>query len=163
MRRYKANQPHRQGVYALIVGYCRAKIIRDSKQAGAYRGLFGTIRESKTLCPRARARISPLMLFTVIRNYEKLRLVAKKRWFYGNHYARVSIRVCRSFCFLRLYEIIKNWRSSRAGAYWSDNHIFDHHSTRKKPWPLDHFRRIKNGIFSGYAAARSRTTSRKHW
>ena len=25
------------------------------------------------------ARISPLMLFTVIRNYEKLRLVAKKR------------------------------------------------------------------------------------
>ena len=31
MRRYKANQPHRQGVYASIVGYCRAKIIRDSE------------------------------------------------------------------------------------------------------------------------------------
>ena len=70
---------------------------------------------------------------------------------------------CRSFCFLRLYEIIKNGCSSRAGAYWSDNHIFDHHSTRKKPWPLDHFRRIKNGILSVYAAARNRTNAPKPW
>ena len=63
MWRYKADQQHRHGVYASFCGYCRAKIIRDSKQAGAYRGLFGTIRESKTLYPRARARISPLYAF----------------------------------------------------------------------------------------------------
>ena len=31
-RRYKADQLQRQGVYASIVGYCRAKIIRDSDQ-----------------------------------------------------------------------------------------------------------------------------------
>ena len=93
----------------------------------------------------ARGRVSlHFMLFTVRRNYEKLRLVAKKRWFYGNHYARVSIRFCRSFCFLRLYEIIKNWRSSRAGAYWSDNHIFDHDMTRKKSRRSDHFLGLKS-------------------
>jgi hypothetical protein len=31
MRRHKADQPQRQGVYASIVGYCRDEIIRDSE------------------------------------------------------------------------------------------------------------------------------------
>ena len=31
MRRHKGEYLHRLGVYASIVGYCRAKIIRDSE------------------------------------------------------------------------------------------------------------------------------------
>jgi len=75
-------------------------------------------------------------------------------------------RIYPSLPFILLFTVIRNYKKlaflARARVLCRES-IFDHHSTRKKSRRSDHFRRMENGIFSGYAAARSRTKARKHW
>lgn len=83
MRRYKANQPHRQGVYASLVGYCRDEIIRDSYAIG----------RDALACARVFVRESA----TSRKNEDFIGITTRA---YLSDFAD-------HFCFLRLYEIMK--------------------------------------------------------